>query len=205
MLYVSFRLGCECLRARRLSCRASTHSSNVTLSEIANMLEMSTATTTTKLQGYTHTVTDTHMQALLGVHFAVIDYANHRFLRCTFRNLRRMGLNVGFAFNSSFQSPGNIADESIAAGEVPIGVNGEFRKYSYFHRIRQDIEWARRCVSWLEQDRPMVVLCANAPLEVQRRIARWCEHRGSKFVFWLQDIHGIAMGRFVGRKSRILG
>ena len=137
----------------------------------------------------------------------ILDHGNYPFLRCTATWLRQLGMDVRYVFNSGIQAPHQSSSSSSEdkSNEIGVGVNGKFKKYSFGQRWYQEREWASNCVDYLESRRPTIVFSANTPLEAQKRIAKWCRRNGIFFVFWLQDIQGLAIYKLLGRKWPVLG
>lgn len=138
---------------------------------------------------------------------ALVDYANYPFLRGAAADLNRNGHAIWYVYSASFQSPNHRSSANAASSPdiVPIALDGHFSKQSLFKRRAQEIAWAKRCCAWLDTACPRVVLAANCPLEVLRLLQRWCTRHGAAFVMWVQDIHGLAIKRLLGRKLPIIG
>src|SRR6185312_12594782 len=138
----------------------------------------------------------------------ILDYGNYPYLRSTSAVLREMGMNVRYLFSSSFQSPHHSSSSQNHNGtpnEIGIAINGKFKKYSFIRRWNQERQWARNCIAYLEKAPPTVLFSSNTPLEVQAQIASWCKRKNIPFIFWLQDVQGIAIGKLLGRKWPLLG
>lgn len=78
-------------------------------------------------------------------------------------------------------------------------------KYAFVTRWRQENTYGRLVADAVERFQPDVVLSGNAPLDAQRRLFRACRDREIRFVFWLQDLIGIAAHRLLRRKIPGLG
>jgi colanic acid biosynthesis glycosyl transferase WcaI len=138
---------------------------------------------------------------------ALVDYANYPFLRGAATDLNRNGHPTWYVYSASFQSPNHSSSANAPASPniVPIALDGHFSKQSLFKRRVQEIAWAKRCSAWLDTTCPKVVLAANCPLEVLRLLQRWCTRHGAAFIMWVQDIHGLAIKRILGRKLPVVG
>ncbi|MBP7930337.1 MAG: glycosyltransferase family 4 protein [Acidimicrobiia bacterium] len=142
----------------------------------------------------------------------LIDYSNHPFLKRGVEQLRELGHDVSYMYSSSFQGP-NMASSAEGYKQsdwlIGISLDEEFAKYSWLKRRSQEIEWARRCTQELDRIQPAVVLVANTPLDVMRKIDKWCKANDSKMVFWIQDFYGIASRRILsermGRPGDLIG
>jgi len=139
-------------------------------------------------------------------HVVIVDYGSHPFIRSTSSRLRSQGIAVTYVYQKCEPCPsyGDLQNR-IETGEVGIDIDGVFQKYSYFRRRKQEIEWAYKCVAVLNKIRPTIVFSSCAPLEVQKRLVMWCRSNDVLFVFWLQDIHGVAIRRLLRRKLPVLG
>jgi glycosyltransferase involved in cell wall biosynthesis len=73
------------------------------------------------------------------------------------------------------------------------------------HRFLQERAYGRLLEAEIKRFQPDVVLSSNAPLEVQRCALQGAHAVGAKFVFWLQDIHGIAIERLIGPRFYGMG
>ena len=78
-------------------------------------------------------------------------------------------------------------------------------KYSYVKRFKQENHFGRILARTIVKHRPDIVLSANAPLDTQRNLMRACRKNKIPFVFWLQDIIGIATEKVLSGKIPVLG
>ena len=53
--------------------------------------------------------------------------------------------------------------------------------------------------------RPDIVICSNTPIDIASRLARLCRRRSVPWIYWLQDLHSVAIDRYFGRKVPLLG
>lgn len=142
----------------------------------------------------------------------LIDYANHPFLKRGVEQLRELGHDVAYLYSSSFQGP-NMSSSADGYQQsnwlIGVSLDQEFAKYSWLKRRSQELEWAKRAVRELDRLQPSVVLVANTPLDVMRKISAWCTANDSKMVFWIQDFYGIASRRILserlGRAGDLVG
>ena len=87
----------------------------------------------------------------------------------------------------------------------PITLKKPLDKFSFFKRWLQENEYGRLAAKEVEQFRPDVVLSANTPLDAQRTLLETCRKRNVRFVFWLQDLIGVASERILSRKIPVVG
>ncbi len=72
-------------------------------------------------------------------------------------------------------------------------------------RLRQEWRYGSALAERIQAFRPEIVLSANAPLGVQRAALKAAHLAGGRFVFWMQDVHSVAIRNVVRRRSRLVG
>lgn len=144
-----------------------------------------------------------------GYKVLVHDFSGHAFTMQLARALAERGHEVVHASFAEFGSPkGRL---SVAAGDPPglrveqLSIGEAFDKDDLLRRQRQQLRYAGLAAALVGRERPDVVLSGNAPIEVQERLRVAVQGRGGRFVFWLQDVHSLAIGRILGRRNRALG
>jgi colanic acid biosynthesis glycosyl transferase WcaI len=134
----------------------------------------------------------------------VHDYSGHPFQIQLSRALAGRGHDVHHVYSASFQTPkGPLAQRPSDPAALAIRglqLRGEFAKYSFVRRARQEHDYARLLLDVIDAYRPEVVLSGNAPPLVQYTAARVCRRRGIRFAFWVQDLYGVAIRRLIGRR-----
>lgn len=143
----------------------------------------------------------------------VHDYAGHPFQVQLSRELARRGHRVLHAYSASYRTgKGAVqraADDPCGFAVEPIRLAQEFRKYSLWKRPLQDLEYGRALARLVHAFRPDVVLSANNPLLSQLLLLRACRRPLSgplsSFVFWQQDVHGLAMQQILDERVPVLG
>jgi glycosyltransferase involved in cell wall biosynthesis len=139
----------------------------------------------------------------------VHDYAGHPFQVQLSRELARRGfevLHLYYGFNNT--PKGDL--EKRESDPICLNINGiltkhPVQKYSYIQRWRQDIEYGKLISGILEDYQPDVVISANTPLDAQKSILKVCKEMEAKFVFWLQDLIGIAAHDLLKYKLPVIG
>ncbi len=125
------------------------------------------------------------------------------------RALARRGHQVTFAYCPSNPfNPGGVkpsADDPAGLRLLPIALDAPLEKFSFARRFQQENEFGRKVARALVADKPDAVLSSNAPLDVQRRLVRAARQVDARFVFWLQDIIGIATHRILRRRLPVVG
>ena len=125
------------------------------------------------------------------------------------RELARRGHEVTFAYCPSNPfNPGGVTprpDDPETLRLLPLALEEPLEKFNFVKRFRQENSFGRMVARALEEARPDAVLSSNAPLDVQRRLLRAARQMDVPFVFWLQDIIGIATHRLLRRKLPVAG
>lgn len=140
----------------------------------------------------------------------VHDYAGHPFQVQLSRALARRGHAVLHAYCGSLPNTAHGAMRRLPGDPPTFEITGvrlreTLDKYAYVKRWRQENEYGRRIVEVSERFRPDVVLSGNTPLDAQHRLLEACRARGVRFVFWLQDLLGVAAHRVLRKKVPVAG
>lgn len=134
----------------------------------------------------------------------VHDYVGHPFQVQLSRALAARDHIVRHLFSASFQSPRGALerrDGDPAGFEVGgITIGEAISKYSYLKRFRQERRYAALLSKEIERFDPDVVISSNTPLDVQAVLIRQCRTRQRRFIYWLQDLYGEAVGRVLRRR-----
>jgi putative colanic acid biosynthesis glycosyltransferase WcaI len=126
----------------------------------------------------------------------VHDFAGHPFQIDLSRALARRGNQVQHVYCGSYTSgKGRFErgdeDENLSVVAIPAGES--FARYAPVRRISQEAAYGRRFTRVAAGFRPDVVLACNVPLVAKSVAAAWCRKVGVPWVFWLQDLHSVAM------------
>jgi colanic acid biosynthesis glycosyl transferase WcaI len=137
------------------------------------------------------------------------DYAGHPFQVQLSRELARRGHDVLHLYSGHNNTPKGDLNRRISDPKN-ISIEGIFtkqpvQKYSYLKRWFQDLEYGNLIAAKINEYKPDVLLSANTPLDSQWRIFRQCRQGGTRFVFWLQDISGVAAYQLLRKKLPVLG
>jgi colanic acid biosynthesis glycosyl transferase WcaI len=135
------------------------------------------------------------------------NYGGYPYSRQLAECLTRRGHEVEYLYSQTTQQIQRVARhaEQPNLSIRPIVLAGEFNKYAFLRRRAGETEHGRRMAQEIGRFRPQVVLSADTPLDAQRIIQRECRRQGAKFVFWLQDMIGLATRRILGRKLGWIG
>lgn len=136
------------------------------------------------------------------------DYAGHPFQVELSRSLASRGHVVAHAYCSSLvttphgalqKQPGD--PESLRI--IPVSLGEPLEKFKFIKRFRQENAYGVLAGAQIEGFKPDVVLSGNAPLDAQRRILKSSRRLGARFVYWVQDLVGLATQRLL--RGRWLG
>jgi colanic acid biosynthesis glycosyl transferase WcaI len=138
----------------------------------------------------------------------VHDFGGYPFIAQLSRTLANRGHDILHLYASGFRKPkGPVerrpSDPSTLSME-PLNLDEPLQRVG-FRRIAQERRYRRLLADRVSTWRPDIVLSANAPLEVQAAAAEATHAAGAAFVFWLQDLHSVAISRILGRRFRLLG
>lgn len=137
----------------------------------------------------------------------VHDFAGHPFQIDLSRSLAARGHTVQHVYCDSYTSgkgrfdagdDGNLSVVGVSAGEC-------FARYSPVRRVQQEASYGRRFTRVAGAFRPDVILACNVPLVAKSVTAAWCRREGIPWVFWLQDLHSVAMAAEAEKRAGRLG
>lgn len=141
----------------------------------------------------------------------VHDFAGHPFQIDLSRSLAARGHTVQHVYCDSYTSGKGRFDAGGDPNLSVVGVSaGEcFARYSPVRRVQQEASYGRRFTRVARAFRPDVILACNVPLVAKSVTAAWCRREGIPWVFWLQDLHSVAMAaeaeKRAGRLGRCMG
>ena len=139
----------------------------------------------------------------------VNDYSGHPFQVQLSRQLARSGHEVLHSYSSFFQTPkGNLSkqpDDPETLDIVGLRLSEPFEKQSYLKRVRQEKEFGQLVVEEIKKFNPEVLISSNTPVDTQAIIQKHCQHRHIPFIFWLQDLYGVAITKILGKKYSVPG
>ncbi len=87
----------------------------------------------------------------------------------------------------------------------PIALRQVLNKYNFLKRWQQENEYGHAAARALQAFAPDVVLSANTPLDAQKTLLRAAKKAGIPFVFWLQDLLGVAADTILRQKIPVAG
>jgi colanic acid biosynthesis glycosyl transferase WcaI len=139
----------------------------------------------------------------------LVDYGCHSFTYRLASHLFDTGFPIRYISNGSIESP-NLSSLGEWVNARPqlvrtIRCDKPYGKLSLKARLRGELEWARRCVNALEEEKPSAVIVSTVPLAVVIYIQNWAKRRGVPIIYWLQDLQGHAMHDLLGRRLGLIG
>lgn len=137
------------------------------------------------------------------------DYGGYPFLIQFSRQLALMGFEVLHIYSGYNNSPrGEMAQKDGDLSNLtimPLYTQTPLNKYSFIQRFRQENEFGRLVTKEIAAFQPDLVISANAPLDAQKHILKAARQHNARFIFWLQDLLGIASQRILSKKILLLG
>ncbi len=139
----------------------------------------------------------------------VHDYSGHPFQVQLSRGLARRGHQVLHLYSGSNDTPhGSLAkskEDPITFDSKSIRMHQQIQKGALVHRWLQENEYGRLLAKEIEAYHPDLVISANTPLDAQAKALQSTHKVGGRFIFWLQDITGLATYLTLKKKNRLLG
>lgn len=140
----------------------------------------------------------------------VHDFAGHPFQIQLSRELARRGHVVTHAYCASLTTTpqGTLQhqdDDPPTFEIVPIHLARPIQKQAFFTRWRQELKYGHLISDLARTLRPDAILSGNTPLDAQARLLRTAKALDARFVFWAQDLIGIATKRFLRGKIPFAG
>lgn len=137
------------------------------------------------------------------------DYPGHAFPVQLARALAKRGHEVLHITFSEFQAPkGPLAprpDDPPGLRLHALTLGEPFQKYNFIRRALQERAYADLLVRTVDGFAPDVILGGNAPLDPQAKLLRLAKKRRSGFLFWHQDVYGVAIDKILRDKLPIVG
>lgn len=136
------------------------------------------------------------------------DRPGHPFEVQLSRQLAARGYTVQHCYGEFFQSPrGNLqktAEDPPNLEIVGIRLNKPFAKYAFLKRIFQEITYSQLLVNQINAFQPDLVIFANTPSEAMW-LVYWRLRRRVHFLFWVQDMYGVAINKILSKRLPLLG
>ena len=140
----------------------------------------------------------------------VHDFAGHPFQVQLSRSLARRGHTVLHIYCASLDTtpqatltvqPGDPEGFEVRAITLERPIN----KQAFVDRWRQERAYGRLVAEVARAFAPDAILSANTPLDAQARLQATARQIGARFVFWVQDLIGLASERLLREKVPVVG
>jgi colanic acid biosynthesis glycosyl transferase WcaI len=137
------------------------------------------------------------------------DYSGHPFQVHLSRALAERGHNVTHAFYADNHGPKGaltrLPGDSPRLNFTGISLGRKVSQTALVARFLNDRTYGRAAAHIIHELRPDVVLCGNTPVESQRTIIAACKANKSRFIYWVQDVYGVAMIKLLTKKLGVAG
>lgn len=135
---------------------------------------------------------------------ALIDYGCHSFTFRLASYLQTQGFAMNYVANGSLESPNlkSLPDWHSGYPDLVRIVRSKkpYGKLSLRDRMGGEIDWASRCIEMLEAAPPSAIVASCLPITVVAKVQSWARRRHIPFVYWLQDLQGIAIAELLGKR-----
>lgn len=139
----------------------------------------------------------------------VHDYSGHAFPAQLSRRLAARKHEVLHLYSRSFLTPQGALAKSEADPPslhfAAIELGRVIQKQAFFRRYFQERAYGRLLKREILKYQPEIIISGNTPLDAQAMALDAAQLAGAGFVFWLQDIQGIAIERLLGSRLGMLG
>ena len=137
----------------------------------------------------------------------VNEFSGHPFQLQLSREFARRGHRVQHAyFAGNTSTPkGAVTSKEISNLEITgLNIAGAFAKHSPLKRRAADIAYGKIVSEAVRQFKPDAVLSSNMPPDGQKFLIQEAQKHNACFVYWLQDVYGLAVRFFFERRAKLL-
>ena len=139
----------------------------------------------------------------------VHDFAGHPFAVQLSRELARRGHAVLHLYSSVNKTPKGAlakqADDPPGLEIRPLAAGQDYRRNSFVQRWRDERAHGALLADAIRTWRPEIAIIGNTPLDVLAPAHPVLKEVGSRFVFWVQDLLGIASHKILRARLPIAG
>jgi colanic acid biosynthesis glycosyl transferase WcaI len=139
----------------------------------------------------------------------VHDYGGYPFPIQLSKTLAKRHHQVLHLYSGSFKSPNGTRYNFDVNTEnfncLPLYLSQPFAKYSLIKRRFQEVEYGKILSKEAEKFKPDVIISADTPLEAQKILLNRQKNNKTKFIFWLQDLHGLAISNYLSNRLSFVG
>ncbi len=133
------------------------------------------------------------------------DFGGYAFPVTLSQALQNRGYDVGHAYCASLiTTPLNVHSHSDNLTFLPIKTSRAFNKYNLVKRWGQEREYGLLAAQTILKFDPDIVISANTPLSAQQKIQDICRENAIPFIYWLQDLIGLATSKILKSKLPLL-
>lgn len=137
------------------------------------------------------------------------DYGHHAFPLQLSRELAHRGHQILHIYAGSNPTPHDLLSRQETDPEnltiLGLYIDEPLQKNSFIKRWLQEREYGRLVLAEIEKFKPGLLLSGNTPLDPQASLLRKCKQLGIPFVFWLQDVTGLATYLILKKKIPLVG
>lgn len=137
------------------------------------------------------------------------DYPGHPFPIQLSRELAKRGYQILHLYAGYNVTPrGELSKKPSDPDNFyikPIFIREPLQKYNFFKRWFQEREYGRLIVKEVEKFSPDLIISSQTPLDAQRKLQKRAREEDIKFVFWLQDVIGLAAHSILRKKIPLFG
>ncbi|MBO8132143.1 MAG: glycosyltransferase family 4 protein [Candidatus Marinimicrobia bacterium] len=139
----------------------------------------------------------------------VHDYAGHPFQVQLSRKLAERGYCVYHIYSGDITSPHGNLDKTTNDPDnfhiEEISTKRKIKKYSLIRRYFQEVRYSKMLLKKIITINPDVIISSNTPLWIQDVLVRYSLRNNKRFIFWVQDLYGIALLNIFSRKNSVIG
>ncbi len=138
----------------------------------------------------------------------VHDYGRYPYPWELTRALAERGHQVLYTYSEADTARATIAvpeSEKNHLTVVGIRTTKPLHKSSFLKRRASEVEHGQLLAKELIKFRPDVVISANTPLDAQAVLLKASRAQGAKFIFWVQDLLGVAIQKILSHKLPVVG
>lgn len=139
----------------------------------------------------------------------VHDFAGHPFAVQLSRELARRGHAVLHLYSSVNKTPKGAlarrADDPASLEIRPLAAGADYRRNSFVRRWRDERAHGALLAATIRDWRPEVAIIGNTPLDALAAARPALKDVGARFVFWVQDLLGIASHKILRARLPLAG
>ena len=137
------------------------------------------------------------------------DFSGHPFQIQLSRELVRRGHTVHHLYSLNIVgAKGNLvktADDPDLLQIEGISIGHDINRYNFIKRLRDESLYGRALSRRVAEIKPDLLIASNTPLDSLFTLYSTCKRYDIQFVFWLQDILGIAAKNVLSKKLGVIG